>query len=283
MLLYLLTLFAAGQTPEPTSAPTPPNPVVVQRPQKILPDPVPRPTDEPFVTLPQEIRARAGSWIVVAPVSLNGGPPKFDVPAGMTEVDISAIFGPDAIKNAKGKVLQSDTNGTYVVSAWNAKGDVASKISKCSVIITGGNGPVVVPPPGPPVTPPGPPNPPPPPTPVDLGPDTLGFAKFAMAEAGKITDASERAKAVALADNFEAVSAKLAATATMTVNAAETELATKNRGTLSTPADVAAWTPFFAAWKAFADADASVLTTKPSYVTAYADTAKGLRAAAAAK
>lgn len=139
--------------------------------------------------------------------------------------------------------------------------------------------------PAPPVTPPNPPPPPPPnppnpPAPVDLGADAMGFAKLAKAEAEKVADLVQRAKAPSLADNFESISAKLAATASMEVDDAMEELKTKNQATLPAAADRTAWGGFFLAWKTQADQlNTTTLTTRQGYVTALSDTAKGLRAA----
>jgi hypothetical protein len=108
----------------------------------------------------------------------------------------------------------------------------------------------------------------------------MGLAKLAMTEGSKVAE-PHKALAAALADNFESVSAKLAAEARMTVTDAMTELLVKDRATLPNGDQKAAWTPFFNAWKVAADQlnAAGTLGSKQSYITALSDTAKGLRAA----
>jgi hypothetical protein len=104
------------------------------------------------VKLPAEIKAGPGEWVIVAPESVDGGAPKWRIDSGLQEVRLDLLLPPAVISQLKGKVFRANT-GRYKVEAWNAKGDVASDIAVCWVII-GDPAPL---PPGP--TPPGP-NPP---------------------------------------------------------------------------------------------------------------------------
>lgn len=119
--------------------------------------------------------------------------------------------------------------------------------------------------------------PPPPVDPVVIPPvvleEKLGFATLAKTEAEKIQNATEKAKAIRLADNFEAMQAKLAATSAMTIDQANAELTKNNQ---SIELDRPSWLPWFQAWKAKADA---MPATKENYVQAFRETAVGLRAA----
>lgn len=126
--------------------------------------------------------------------------------------------------------------------------------------------PVIVPPVIPPVIDP-------PVTPIV---EKLGFTSMAIAEGGKVP-AAAKGLASQLADNFEAVQAKLAATATMSIDEAQASLTEKNRATLG--ANRAAWLPFFQAWAAKADQHnaSGAMATPADYVTAYTETASGLR------
>lgn len=128
---------------------------------------------------------------------------------------------------------------------------------------------------GPLPPPPGPgPKPPPPPDPVV--PDKLGFVALAKSQAQQVHEAS-RGLASQLADNFESTAAKLAATAGMTIDQANAEMVQKNRTTLG--GNRAAWLPWFQAWQALAEKhnQSGAMTTKEHYVTAYQETATGLR------
>lgn len=97
-----------------------------------------------IVVLPEKVEGLPGAWLVISPKSITGGSPKWDIPSGLAEVDLSALFGDEVAKKAKGKVVVGSIPGKYIISAWNAKGDVPSDISKCEVTIIG-----VTPPPPP--------------------------------------------------------------------------------------------------------------------------------------
>lgn len=89
------------------------------------------------VKLPPSLKAMPGQWVVVAPTAIDGGAPRWELDAGLTEVDLAALFGPELSAKARGKVLTADRPGTYEVRAWNAKGDVASPIARCTITIIG--------------------------------------------------------------------------------------------------------------------------------------------------
>lgn len=116
------------------------------------------------VKLPTEVKGEPGAWIVVVPESKEGGDVKWRVSAGLTRVPIEQLFPG---QKPAGVVVQASTKGRYEVVAWNAKGDVASDLAVCTVVI--GSVPPVPPDPGPtPVPPtPVPPTPNPAPIPVD--------------------------------------------------------------------------------------------------------------------
>lgn len=104
------------------------------------------------VKLPAEVKGEVGAWIVVVPESKEGGDVKWRVGPGLTRVPIEQLFPG---QKAAGVVVQATAKGRYEVLAWNAKGDVASDLAVCTVVI--GGAPPVPPDPGP--TPPTP-NPP---------------------------------------------------------------------------------------------------------------------------
>ena len=104
------------------------------------------------VTLPPQIRGSVGSWIIVAP-KVDGGAPKWRVDSGLEEVDLSLLLPAELIAKLRGKVFTSPVDGKFKVEVWNAKGDVASDIATCWIIIgkpgPGPNPPPVDPPPTP--------------------------------------------------------------------------------------------------------------------------------------
>lgn len=113
------------------------------------------------VKLPAEIKGAPGSWIIVAPEKIDGGEPRWRIDPGLQEVRLDLLLPPDMLSKLKGKVVTGAT-GRYKVESWNAKGDKASDISTCWVVI--GDAPPVPPGPLPPIPPT--PVPPVPPTPV---------------------------------------------------------------------------------------------------------------------
>lgn len=108
------------------------------------------------VTLPAEVRGTVGAWVIIAPESVDGGSPRWRLDPGLQEVRLDLLLPPETLKQLRGKVVTALKDGRYKVEAWNARGDEASDIATCWVVIgTPGPGP-------------GPdPNPPDPPGPVD--------------------------------------------------------------------------------------------------------------------
>lgn len=109
------------------------------------------------VTLPAEVRGAPGAWIIVAPEAVDGGQPKWQVDPALQEVRLDLLLPPETIASLRGKVLTGNVPGRYRVLAWNAKGDVASDLAECWVVIVDPNPP--------PPDPPKPPDPTPGPTP----------------------------------------------------------------------------------------------------------------------
>lgn len=104
------------------------------------------------VKLPAEVRGVTGSWIIVAPESLDGGKPRWRIDVGLQEVRLDLLLPPETIDKLKGKVVTAAKPGRYRIEAWNAKGDVASAIATCWVVV----GDVPAPPPPDPIPPPNP-------------------------------------------------------------------------------------------------------------------------------
>lgn len=88
------------------------------------------------VKLPDTVTGKPGAWIIVPVTSVDGGAVMWGrLDPGLTEVPLEALFGPDWAKAAKGRVFTADEPGRYRVAAWNAKGDVASPWSLCTVVV----------------------------------------------------------------------------------------------------------------------------------------------------
>lgn len=100
------------------------------------------------VELPKEIRGTPGAWIIVAPLNLEGGQPEWEIDPGLQEVRLDLLFPAEMIKQLKGKVVVGTKAGRYLVVAWNAKADKASRLARC-VIVIGDPGPEPGPGPGP--------------------------------------------------------------------------------------------------------------------------------------
>jgi hypothetical protein len=98
------------------------------------------------VTLPAEVKTAKGSWAIIVPTKVDGGQVKWRLGPKLTLVDLSALF-PNV--KAAGIVVMSSEDVTSYVEAWNAKGDVASDIVKCKVVIGTGGDPDVPPTPTP--------------------------------------------------------------------------------------------------------------------------------------
>jgi hypothetical protein len=91
------------------------------------------------VTLPAKLTAVPGEWVVLLPEK-EGGDINWELPEGATEIEVEKLFGQKPL----GKVLKFTEPGTYTVVAWNAKGDVASKLTRCSITVLDRNPPVVM-------------------------------------------------------------------------------------------------------------------------------------------
>jgi hypothetical protein len=117
--------------------------------------------------------------------------------------------------------------------------------------------------------------------------DKLGFVQLSRDQATKIAPPAEKAKAAAVADNFEGVAGGLAAgrfqaaTPAKTIELAQEAIVVANRATIGGvgTAGREAWLPFFTAWKVKADTlvPAGKLIRPEDYVQAYTETAAGLR------
>ena len=104
------------------------------------------------VKLPAEIQGGIGAWIIVAPEIVSGGKPKYRIDPGLTDVRLDLLFPPEVATQSRGKVVASNVAGRFKVECWNAKGDVASDIATCWVVVGS-------PPPQPGPTPVNPPQP----------------------------------------------------------------------------------------------------------------------------
>lgn len=129
------------------------------------------------VKLPTEVKGEPGAWIVVVPENKEGGDVKWRVGAGLTRVPIEQLFPG---QKPAGIVVQAFAKGRYEVMAWNAKGDVASELAVCTVVI--GGVPPVPPDPGPTPVPPVPPVPPPSPAPIPVD----GFRALIVYESAEL-------------------------------------------------------------------------------------------------
>lgn len=132
----------------------------------------------------------------------------------------------------------------------------------------------VSPSPGPGPAPKPDPTPPKPPVPPS---EVLGFVTLASQSLAKVPTAS-RGHAAALANNFEAVAAQMAAVSTMTIEQANAELKMRNQATLNIQ-ERTAWLPWFQDWQAKANTlnNNGKMTTRDHYITAYHETATGLK------
>jgi hypothetical protein len=196
----------------------------------------------------------------------------WQMPAGVSGMDMGERF---EVTTAPKGTLTVGCRMTNLVIDWEKKTSSFSNTFLRTTFAVGAAPPPPIKPPvdppvGPPVDPPGTP---------DLGPDKMGFAKLAYENALKVPGG--KAKAAELADNFEGTSAKLAATGSMTPAQASGELTKLNQATLPDEASKAPWRPFFGAWEQHANGlrQNGTLTSKPAYVEAFSDTARGLRAA----
>lgn len=105
------------------------------------------------VTLPAEIKGGVGAWVIVAPEKVDGGAPKWRLDPGLQEVRLDLLLPPEVLGKLKGKVVTAQAPGRYKIESWNAKGDVASEIAICWVVIQGSGPEPPKPPPPEPVPP----------------------------------------------------------------------------------------------------------------------------------
>ncbi len=119
------------------------------------------------------------------------------------------------------------------------------------------------------------PGPGPGPAPIDDA-----FARIAATEIAKL-DQAAKSKAVAIADNYDAAAAAIAAGTGVDVETVLGSLRDKNRAA-TTVAERQSWLPFFEAWKSEADrrAAAGTLTNLDDYAAAFRTTAAAIRRAA---
>lgn len=139
------------------------------------------------VRLPPEVKGPVGLPIKIVALHIDGGEPRWKVGDGLVILDATSIFDfpPDLKVVQKGVVVYGAKNGTYEAWSWNAKGDKASAISVCKVVVGTGVPDVPVPTPTPPgPTPPIPPGPvpPTPPTPIAAPIDLPGLAVLIIEE-----------------------------------------------------------------------------------------------------
>jgi hypothetical protein len=137
------------------------------------------------VKLPAEVRATRGSWIVIAPEAIDGGPPQWEIDPGLQEVRLDLLLPPEMLAQLKGKVVTAARDGRYTVTAWNAKGDKASLLSRCTVLV--GDFP-----PGPTPPKPVPPDPPPDPPDVPADPELLKNVQAAYARDPAVARKAEK-------------------------------------------------------------------------------------------
>lgn len=146
-------------------------------------------------------------------------------------------------------------------------------------------GNVIIGQPSPP-TPPNPPNPTPTPTPTPnpapVFTEKYGFSTLAYNSAMKVEATARKQYKESLANNFESVAAAIAAGSFDTPNAANTELAGRNRMTFNNnQTEINKWLQFFTDWQTQAtqlNKDGKLPNLVDEYRLIYLETAKGLRA-----
>ncbi len=90
------------------------------------------------VTLPPEVKAARLQWVIVAPLSIDGGKVKWRLDPQLQEVDLGGLLPPEMKEKLLGKVVTytgDQENIKLKVEAWNAKGDAASDIAVCWITI----------------------------------------------------------------------------------------------------------------------------------------------------
>lgn len=87
------------------------------------------------VTLPDVVTGGPGSWIIIAPTKVDGGPVKWRLDPKLQEVKLDALLPAEYVEKLRGKVVTAQEAGQYKVEAWTAKGDIASDIAATWVIV----------------------------------------------------------------------------------------------------------------------------------------------------
>ena len=85
------------------------------------------------VTLPAAVTGSPGQPVIVMPSKIDGGAPKWVLDAGLKDVT-ALLLAPGSTSRA----VVAEKSGTYILRAYNAKGDVASDIAVCTLTIGGG-------------------------------------------------------------------------------------------------------------------------------------------------
>ena len=86
------------------------------------------------VSLPAQVKGDAQAWVHVKPVKVDGGPVKWRIDPELEEILPETFLPPEAAKLFVGKLVKGGP-GKYRVEAWNAKGNLASDIATCWVVI----------------------------------------------------------------------------------------------------------------------------------------------------
>lgn len=270
--MFLLLLLSELFHP---SAPPPPVDVLVQIPTMALAIGQSPPTPPPAVKLEVrggDVRVVKVDKVIVVKEDVtvaSSFPFELIAPPGAATYSWQTPAGTTFYKRANVLEVTSAPKGTalFIVEMMTIDFDARRTITTVGEIRLSIGGVTTTPPPiNPPVNPPV--DPPPPPTTEDK----YGFLSLAKTEAEKIQNATEKAKASRLADNFDAMAAKLKADSTLTVPVANAEL-TKNNQSIGL--DRPTWLPWFTAWKNRADV---TIQTPEQYAQAFRETAAGLRA-----
>lgn len=223
---------------------------------------------KPKLTLPASVTGEAGAFIKVE-ADTNGQQVRWvALTPGLN------VFPADLLRDSRFTVVTATREGSYTLLAYTAINSVPSEPVTMQVII--GSPPTPGPAPGP--DPPPGPNPPPGPAP-DV-PDNK-FSQLAYKEAMKIA-AGPRAKAGALAENYEAMGnsfkSAIAAGARPSIQEGLNSLKQRNRDTLGQ--EITSWGNWGVAWAELAtEANGDgTLTTAEQYAEAWLMTGAGLRA-----
>lgn len=97
-------------------------------------------TESPTVTLPPEIGAKSGAFIVINAQTDCSQVKWYSVDSGLT------LLPPELLRDSKTTIAIAQAGGRYRVLAWAAKGDIPSEIAVCTIVVDGA-------PPGPPPAP----------------------------------------------------------------------------------------------------------------------------------